>query len=168
MAEHGDHIAVFADGVDVHILGADHKILVDHGVIDAQGAALGQGLVLKVVNGVGKAHAQGQMAGGVFVEQRVVEQQSGLADGTVVGHQGALAQIGAALVHSDKLGQQVVVLLGVPLHSLARVEANPELVDELPLIAQWLGGVDDTLGLAPLGGDEALLGGDIGVEDNAL
>ena len=48
------------------------------------------------------------------------------------------------------------------------MEANPELVDELPLIAQWLGGVDDTLGLAPLGGDEALLGGDIGVEDNAL
>ena len=68
----------------LHILGADHKVLVDHGVIDAQGAALGQGLVLKVVNGVGKAHAQGQMAGGVFVEQRVVEQQSGLADGTVV------------------------------------------------------------------------------------
>ena len=56
----------------------------------------------------------------------------------------------------------------MPLHSLARVEADPELVDELALIAQWLGGVDDTLGLAPLGGDKALLGGDIGVEDNAL
>ena len=52
-------------------------------------------LVLKVVDGVGKAHAQRQMAGGVLVEQRVVEQQAGLADGAVVGHQGALAQIGS-------------------------------------------------------------------------
>ena len=48
------------------------------------------------------------------------------------------------------------------------MEADPETVDELALITQGLGGVDNALGHALHGGDEALLGGDIGVEDNAL
>ena len=140
----------------------------DHGVVDAQAAALLQGLALEVPDGVGKAHAQGQMAAGILVKQRVVEQQAGLVDGGVEGHQGALAQIAAALVHGDELGQQVVVDLGVPLHGLALVEADPELVDELTLIAQGLGGIDDALGLALHGGGEALLGGDVGVEEDPL
>ena len=108
------------------------------------------------------------MAAGVLVKQRVVEQQAGLVDGGVEGHQGALAQIAAALVHGDELGQQVVVDLGVPLHGLALMEADPELVDELTLIAQGLGGIDDALGLALHGGGEALLGGDVGVEEDPL
>ena len=108
------------------------------------------------------------MAGRVLIEQRVVEQQAGLADGGVVGYQRALAQIGTALVHGDELGQQVVVLLRVPLHGLALVESDPEAVDELTLIAQGLGGVDNALRLAAHGGDKALLRGDIGVEDDAL
>ncbi len=52
--------------------------------------------------------------------------------------------------------------------ALPLVESDPELVDELSLIAQGLGGVDDALRLPPHGGDEALLGGDVGVEDDAL
>ena len=123
--------------------------------------------MLIIVDGVGKAHAQGQVAGGVLVKEGVVEQQAGLADGAVVGHQGALAQVGAALVHGDELGEQVVVLVGVPLHRLALMEANPEAVDKLALVGQGLGGVDHALGPAPLGGDETLLGGDVGVEDDA-
>ena len=55
----------------------------------------------------------------------------------------------------------------MPLHGLALVEPDPEVLDELALIAQGLGGVDDALGLAPHGGDEALLRGDIGVKDDA-
>ena len=139
----------------------------DHGVVDAQCAALLQRSVLEVVDGVGKARAKSQMAGGVLVEKRVVEQQPRLADGAVVGHQRTLAQIRAALVHGDELRQQVVVLLRVPLHRLALVEPDPEFVDQLSLIAQGLGGVDDALRLAPLGGDEALLRGDVGVKDDA-
>jgi len=141
---------------------------VDHGVVDAQAAALIQGLALEVADGIGKAHAQSQVAAGVLVEQRVVEQQAGLVDGGIKGHQRALAQIAAALVHGDELGQQLVVDLGVPLHGLTLVEANPEVVDELALVAQGLGGVNDALGLTLHGRGEALLGGDVGVEEDAL
>ena len=62
---------------------ADHEVLVDHGIVDAQRAALVQRLILEILDGVGKAHAQRQMAGGVLVEQRVVEQDAGLRDGAV-------------------------------------------------------------------------------------
>ena len=58
----------------------------------------------------------------------------------------------AALVHGDELGQQVVVYLRVPLDGLALVEADPEAVDQLALIAQGLGGVDDALGHAASSG----------------
>ena len=91
----------FRFGVDVETGVADHEILVHAGVVDAQGAALFQGAVLEAVDGVGEAHAQGQMAGGVLVEQGVVEQQAQVADGAVVGHQGAFAQVGAALRADD-------------------------------------------------------------------
>ena len=140
----------------------------DHGVIDTQLAALLQRFVLEILNGVGIAHAQRQMAGGILVEQRVIEQDAGLADGRIVRHQSALAQIGAALVHGDQLGQQFVIDIGVPLHRLALVEPDPEAVDQLALIAEGLGGIDDALGLAPFGRDEALLTGDVGVKDDAL
>mgnify|MGYP007121805428 CR=1 FL=1 len=140
----------------------------DHGVVDAQRPALLQRLALEVPDGIGKAHAQRQMAAGVFIKEGVIKQQARLIDGGVEGDQSALAQIAAALVHGDELGQQVVVDLGVPLHRLTLVEADPETVDELPLIAQGLGGVDNALGHALHGGDEALLRGDIGIEEDAL
>ena len=140
----------------------------DHGVVDTQRPALLQRLVLEVPDGIGKAHAQRQMAAGVFIKEGVIKQQARPVDGGVKGDQSALAQIAAALVHGDELGQQVVVDLGVPLHRLTLVEADPETVDELPLIAQGLGGVDDPLGHALHGGDEALLRGDVGIEKDAL
>ena len=140
----------------------------DHGLVQTHGVALIQRQLLEALNGIGITVAQCQMAGGVLVKEGVVEQQLCVADGAVVGYQRALAQIGAALIHGDELGQQLTVHLGVPLHGLTLVEADPELVDELALIAQRHGGVDDTLSIALLGGDEALLRGDVGVEGIAL
>ena len=35
-AENGYDLAVLADAVDVHAVAADHEVLVDHGIIDAQ------------------------------------------------------------------------------------------------------------------------------------
>ena len=130
--------------------------------------ALVQRQLLEALNGVGIAVAQCQMAGGILIKEGVVEQQLSVADGAVVGHESALAEVAAALIHSNELGQQIAVDLRIPFHGLALMEADPELVDELSLIAQRHGGVDDTLSLALLGGDEALLGGDVGVEGDAL
>ena len=80
-------MAVAGGGIDVHGVAADHKILVDHGIVDAQLAAFFQAFVLEVYDRVGKAHTNGQVASCVFVEQRIVEQQAAFADGAALGHQ---------------------------------------------------------------------------------
>ena len=33
--EHSDHTAVFADGINVHGVTADHEIHMDHGIVDS-------------------------------------------------------------------------------------------------------------------------------------
>ena len=108
------------------------------------------------------------MAAGVFIEEGVVEEKPGLIDGAVEGYQGALAQVPGALVHVEHLLEQGIVDLGLGLHGLAALEAEVEVFNELSLVAKGLGGVDNALGHAPLGGDEALLGGNVGVEEHAL
>ena len=108
------------------------------------------------------------MAAGVLIEQRVVEQQARLVDGRIERHERAFAEIPAALVHFDELRQKLVVFLGVPFDGLALMEADPEAAYQLALIAQRLRRVDDALSHAAHRGDEAFLGGDVGVEENAL
>ena len=71
------------------------------------------------------------MAGGVLIEQRVVEQKAAVGDGGIDRNQGAFAEIVRAFVHLDHLGQHVVVGLRVPLDGPSFLEANPELVDQL-------------------------------------
>ena len=48
------------------------------------------------------------------------------------------------------------------------MEADPEVLDQLALIGQRLRRIHDALGLALHRGDEAFLGGNVGVEENAL
>ena len=108
------------------------------------------------------------MAAGVLVKEGVVEQEARLVDGRVKRHQRAFAKIPAALVHLDELGEQLVVLLRVPFDGLALVEADPEAVDQLTLVGKRLRRIDDALGHAAHRGDEAFLGRDVGVEEDAL
>ena len=56
----------------------------------------------------------------------------------------------------------------MPLDGLTFLEADPEFVDQNALIAQRLGGVDDTLGPASLGGGEAFLARDVRVEIDSV
>ena len=108
----------------------------DHGIVQAQLVALLPGHVLEAVDGIGVAPAHGQMAGSVFIEQGIVEQNTAAADGAVLGDQGALAQVGGALVHGYHLLQGLFALLSAHFHSLAALEAEPELVDQLTTVGK--------------------------------
>ena len=55
VAEEVNGPAVFAERVDGKVGCADHEVLVDHGVVHAERAALVERLMLKVADGVGKA-----------------------------------------------------------------------------------------------------------------
>ena len=131
--------AIAGDRVDVHVGGADHKVHVEHGIVDAQGAALLQGHGLVALDRIGKAHAQRQMAGGVLIEQGVVKQQAGFGDRGVHGDERTFAQIGGAFVHRDHLLQQRLILLCLYLDGLAVFEADGKVLDQLALIGQRLG-----------------------------
>ena len=54
------------------------------------------------------------------------------------------------------------------LHGLAALKADGEILDELALVGQGLGGVDDALGFAPHGRDKDLLRGDVGVKEDVV
>ena len=56
----------------------------------------------------------------------------------------------------------------MPLDGLSLVEADPEAVDELRLVGKGLRGVDDALCFPAHRGDEALLGRNVRVKDDAL
>ena len=60
----------------------------DHGVVNAQRLALFQSLVVMVTDGIGETAAHSQVAGSVFVEQGVIEQDTASAPrshpGTVI------------------------------------------------------------------------------------
>ena len=88
VAEEGNGPAVFTEGVDGKVGCADHEVLMDHGVVHAERAALVERLMLEIADGVGEAHAEREMAAGVLVEQCIVEQDAGFVDRGVERHEG--------------------------------------------------------------------------------
>lgn len=85
VSENRNHAAVSGVCVNVHRIAADHKILVDHGIVDAVAPALLQSLILIVPDGVGEAHTQRQVARRIFIKQGVIEQIAALSNGRALG-----------------------------------------------------------------------------------
>lgn len=136
------------------------------GVIDADLVELFLGHVLKALHALVKAEAERQMAGGIFIEERIVEEQAGLMDRRLLRHERALAKIVAALVHADDLLENILSLFGLNFHGAALFKADGEVFDELPLIGEGLRGVHDALGGAAVGRGENFLGRHVGVIDD--
>ena len=134
----------------------------DGGDVQVVSAQLLLGHLVAPLQAEGVAPAQGQVAGGVLVVEDGVEQQPQLGDGGALGHQGCLTQVAGALVGLDDVAQLVGAGPGAPLHRLALVEADPEVLDQAPLMTEGQGGVDNALGAGAVGGGEDLLGGHVG------
>ena len=154
--------------VDGEIVAADHKVGVVAGVVHADLVELFLGHILKALHALVKAEAERQMAGGILIEERVVEEQAGLVDRRLLRHERALAKIVAALVHADDLLENILSLFGFYLHGAALFKADGEILDELARIGERLRGVNDALGSAAVGRGEDLLGRHVGIVDNAL
>ena len=111
---------------------------------------------------------KGQMAGGVLIKQGVVEQDVLVSDGTVIGDQGHLPEVGGTLVHRHCVAEGLLPLLGVDLHDLPLLHLHPELIHDIAVVAQGQGGVHHAVDPLPEGGSEDLLGGHVGNEVLAL
>lgn len=79
------HVAVLVHAVDGEIVAADHKVGVVAGVVHADLVELFLGHILKALHALVKAEAERQMAGGILIEERIVEEQSGLVDRGLLG-----------------------------------------------------------------------------------
>ena len=107
------------------------------------------------------------MAGGVFVEQGVIEQNTAAVDGAGRGHQCNLADAVGVFIGGKQLGQQLGVLLSAMLHDLAVLEGDMPALDQLAVVSVGLGAVDAAVNAVAVGCAEHLLGGDIGDELDA-
>ncbi len=159
-----DALARGGDGDDGEVVVAYHEVHVNHGVIDAHGVEFIEGIVVVVSDAVGKAGAEGEVAGGVLVKEGLVEGNAALTDGGGVGHKGALAEHTSAFVHGDHLAEKFLALFGVNFHRAAALKADREILDEFPAVGERQRGHDKSFGFAGHGRGEDLLGGDVGVE----
>ena len=138
-----------------------------HGVVYALFLALLGSQLLISLEDVAEALTHGKMTSGILIEEGVVEHQSRLTNGAVVGNESALAEICRSLVHGDHFLEESLALLCVNLNGASLLKANGEILDELALIGKGTGGVNYTLSLALHGRNEGFLGGNIGVEYDA-
>ena len=107
------------------------------------------------------------MAAGVLVEEGVVEEDAGLVDGGIPRHQGALPKVGASFVEPEDRLKHFLPDLRMGLDGLAFGEAEPELVDELAVVVEGLGGIDDALRLPLHRRSKAFLARNVGLEEGA-
>ena len=98
IAEDLDFFSIFRDSRDAKVFRSDHEIDVAQGFVDSETMDFVFGVFLEIGIEVGKSAPKGQMASRVLVKQGVVEEQAGVVDGGIVGHQGAFAKVGAPFV----------------------------------------------------------------------
>ena len=146
---------------DVQIRCAHHEVHMGDGVVEAMGLQLVLAHFLAALQ-AGIRLAEGDVAGGVLVEQRVVEQDLLVGDGAVVGHQGHLAEVAGSLVHGDGGLEGLLPLLRVDLHDLPVLDHKVELVDDGAVVGQGQGGVHHAADAGLQGRGEHLLRGDVG------
>src|SRR4051794_17971003 len=133
---------------------ADHEVNVDPRGVHA--------LVGLSVERIRDAESVGDVAGGVLVEQRAVEEGARLADPRLLRDERELAEPVGVLDVREVAADDVGARLGVDLHDPAVLEAEFEATDELTAEAERHARTNRSLRAARVGGGEDLLGRHVG------
>ena len=121
-----------------------------------------------VLDAGGVGGAQSEVAGGVFVEQGIVEQDIHIGNGGVVGNEGDLTQVVGAFAGFDEVFEGFFAGFGLVAYDLAVFKGQREVVDELAVIDEWMGADQGAVDLVLMRGGEHFLGWDIGEEFDAV
>ena len=113
---------------------------------------------------LGIRFAEGEMAGSIFVEKGVVEENFLVGDGTVVGDERDLAEIRRALVLGDGGAQDVLALFGVQVDDPAVLDDKVEILNDVAVVDKRHGGIDHAVDAGLKRGGEDLLGRHVGDE----
>ena len=146
---------------------ADHDILVDGGVVEAFFQQLGARQRSAALDVGGVARAERNVAGGVFVKQRVIEQHAAAVDGAGRRDERDLADAVGVLVGGQQFGQQGGVFLGPVLDDFAVLKGDVPALDELPVVGVGFGAVDDAVDAGTVRRAKYFLGRDVGDELDA-
>lgn len=95
------------DSVNIQLIRADHEIGVDEGLVSAARREFLVGHVFAADDRVAVRISDGDVTGGILVEQCVVKQDLALADGRTVRHEGALTEPRRVLVCLDQFFQRL-------------------------------------------------------------
>lgn len=106
------------------------------------------------------------MAGGIFIEQRAVEENLSLADEGIIGNKGDFAQAAAVFILKN-LVERRFALSGAIFYNEAISEYKPEILDQHPLVVERQRGDDLAIYLFPMGRSEDFLCWHIGFKFNA-
>ena len=113
---------------------------------------------LTAVDGGGIAAPHGDMTGGVFVKERVVEQNPAFRDRRGVRHQCHFAQPRSPIVAANLFLQQGLTGTGQSLDRASTLEFHFDIVDQIALQCQRLAGPNDTVHSGRMRRGENLLG----------
>jgi hypothetical protein len=168
VAHEGFAGAVGVEAVDVHGGAADHPVDVDEAFVGAELGELGVGHFFAIDEAGGVGLAEGDVAGGVLVKERVPEEDAGLGDGRVVGHEGDFAEAGGAFVGGDELAQGILAGGGGGFGDAAVDKGAADVFDQGAVVGERLGGGDVAVDAGFVRRGEALLGGDVGLAVDAV
>ena len=80
MFHDGDFCPVMGRAYDLDVIGTDHEVVMGNGEVDAFFDQLFSCQSRSVLNAVREARAEGQVAGGILIDQTVVEDPAHLTD----------------------------------------------------------------------------------------
>ena len=119
-------------------------------------------------NALGIGLAERDVAGGVLVEQRVVEQQPAGRDRRGIRHQRHLAETARALVRVQHLRQHVAAFAGGRVDDTALLETHRNVLDQRALVGERLGAGDMAGDAVLVRRGEHLFRRDVRIADDAV
>src|SRR6056297_581263 len=130
LPEHRNARTILAQTVDIGLGPADHPVHMDQAGIAATRGDLVRAEAVATLEALGIALAKCDMARGVFIIERVVEQQPRLRDRRGMRHQRHLAQTARALVGVQQLVQHGLAPGGPGLGDAPPLETDLDILDQ--------------------------------------
>ena len=110
-AEYRFTAAVGEDAVDIHIRGTDHKVHMYEAVIQSFLLQFFLAHRLAAFEAKRVSFADGEMVGGILIEQGVIENQSLSAKSATMGHQRDFTETTGAFIGLDQAFQGFVTII---------------------------------------------------------
>jgi hypothetical protein len=137
---------------------------VNHRIVDSYLSALIKRIITVISYAVGKSHAKSQVTTSILVKQGVKKCQFRVSYGRIVRNKCNLTKICGTFIHRDHLFEEFLILFRMYFNSLALMESNAEVLNELTSVRKRACCHNCTFSKASHRCGKTLLRGDIGIK----